>query len=626
MDRPVPGRNPPASLSRRHHRSHLPNIFSQSPLSASCQNGAFFAVLAAMTIAVLCPVIPEGLPLALLLVAAALWVARLLFSRQVPVVFSLAGAPILVATTYGLIRYGLSPVEAVARQEWLLGSSAALAFFVILNNLRHRWQVTVLTWVLAGIGLGVALGGLWQMLWGGAPDVRVAIYLELIFPVLAANALFSRRPYSARLALLLIGLVTAGAAYLAFDYGAWGGWIGALLVLTVYVIRRRTPRRRWILVGGVTLTAVLLGIFVVDRALRQENFWPRQELAATRLAGWRSAVDIGRQHLWTGGGPGMFRWLYPAHRRTQDQLEFAGNEYLQTFANYGIAGLVLGMWCAVTFGIEVFQILALRGQRYSSSTPSNRYALAVGGLAAFAGLLLVALWNTVSHLPGYLLTAAVIAGATLTSGVKHRGEDPDDNGPLGTYNAFEMKGLAKWAVSGTLTVVILLLGSLMVKTYPAAVFRQQGDRHRAALQWAEAEKSYRRAWAFDALHYETAAALGDLHAARAAWATDQTQELARHAVTWYDRALTRNPYAADLHIKLGRMFDLLGQRATAAAHYHRALQADPRNAAYLAQLGLHELRWGNQPGALAHFQAAYELRGPDLLPERMLQHFDQFAP
>ena len=98
------------------------------------------------------------------------------------------------------------------------------------------------------------------------------------------------------------------------------------------------------------------------------------------------------------------------------------------------------------------------------------------------------------------------------------------------------------------------------------------------------------------------------------------------ALTWYERAFTANPYAMDVQIKIARVYDALGKREFAEERYCRAVQADPENASYLAQLGLHGLRWGETEDAVASFARAYELGGDDPLPEIELRRLGKLGP
>lgn len=80
--------------------------------------------------------------------ATALWVVRIVTVRNVPVIFSALGAPMLLGAAYVIVRYGLADVESV------------LVFFLVLNNVRHRWQITAMLWTWVGLGTLTALYGI----------------------------------------------------------------------------------------------------------------------------------------------------------------------------------------------------------------------------------------------------------------------------------------------------------------------------------------------------------------------------------------------------------------------------------------------------------------------------------
>jgi cytochrome c-type biogenesis protein CcmH/NrfG len=83
------------------------------------------------------------------------------------------------------------------------------------------------------------------------------------------------------------------------------------------------------------------------------------------------------------------------------------------------------------------------------------------------------------------------------------------------------------------------------------------------------------------------------------------------ALTAY--AVTANPH------------DALGKRELAGERYQRAIQADPQNATYRAQLALHYQSWGDTDNAVASFARAYELDGDDPVPEIELQRLSKLG-
>jgi hypothetical protein len=564
-----------------------------------------------------------------------LWIVRILSTREIPVVFSALGPPVIALAAYGVIRYGLSEIEPIACGAMMEAVGAALLFFLILNNLRHRWHVTVFAWALVGTGMLVAGYALWQVLLGGTwvwafpqydqylgtasgtfvSPYHCAAYLEMVFPIAAANFLFSRRSLEQKVVMGIACLLIVAALLLTAAPNGWLGWLASVIVLLIYIIKRGGKKSRWLMVGvgllGLLLIIALIGLLTGNGTGRDFITTERQSRAIL----WRSAGEIARDNVLLGAGPGMFRWLYPAQRTLQGVVDSTQNEYLNMFTEYGLIGLTLALWALAAFVMGATQILSVRAARYSAATMSNRYAFTVGGLAAVVAVAVGSVFDSSLHVPANLFTVIAIMATTLTCGV-HPGDKMDEDEELpGRYTPRSLKGLNKLALVATLACVILLLASRLSKSWPSDVCLRlaEGDRNRC--DWPAAEEHYLQAWNFDHRNFDVTRALGDCFSARATWDIARRDALLNEALTWYDRTLTYNPHYTDVFVDMGRVQDELGKRELANERYQRAIQADPQNATYHAQIALHYRHWGEMDEAIASFARAYELGGDDPLPE-----------
>jgi hypothetical protein len=579
-------------------------------------------------------------------VAGVLWIVRILNAREIPAVFSTVGPPVVALTAYGVIRYGLSEIEPIASAPMMLWLAAGLLFFLVLNNVRHRWHVTLVVWVLVGTGTVTALCALWQVIagsssvWafpqydrylGSASGAFIrpshgAAYLQMVFPIAAATFLFSRRRFEEKIAIAIACLLMGAALLLIAAPNGWLGWLASMIVLLVYIIKRGSKKSRWLTVGvgllGLLLVAALIG-FLASGA--SERGFPSTE-HQYRGTLWHAAWQMGRGNLLLGAGPGMFRWLYPSYRTVQGVMDTPDSEYGSVFTECGAIGCVLVVWVLVAFVTATTQILSVRASRYSASTPSNRYAFAVGGLAAVVAVAIGVIFDSSLHVPANLFTLVVIMATTLTCGVHPSGKIEEDEELPGRYAPLAVKGVNKVALAASLAIVVLLLASRLRKSYPSDLYvrlaRQAGD----SLDWDTARERYLQAWKFDRRNFEVTTAIGDYLSARATWNVTQREKLLDEAITWYERAFTANPRAMDVQVKIGRVYDALGKRDLAEERYHRAIQADPQNASYHAQFGLHDLRWGDNEEAVASFARAYELGGDDPLPEIELRRLGKLGP
>ena len=579
-------------------------------------------------------------------VASVLWIVRILNAREIPVVFSTIGPPVVILAAYGVIRYGLSEIEPVASAPMMLWLAAALLFFLILNNFRHRWHITALLWVLVGTGTLIALYAVWQAItgssfvWafpqyerylGSASGTFIrpnhgAAYLEMVFPIAAATCLFSRRRFEQKVTIAIACLLMGAALLLVAAPNGWLGWLASMIVLLVYIIKRGGKKSRWLMVGvgllGLLLVVALIGLLASDASERGFTTTERQYRGAL----WHAAWQMARGNLFLGVGPGMFRWLYPVQRTVQGVVDTPENEYWSAFTECGLIGFVLALWVLVAFVIATIQILSVRASRYSASTPSNRYAFAVGGLAAVVAVAIGAIFDSSLHAPANLLTLVAILATTLTCGVHPSGKVDEDEALPGRYAPLAVKGVNKVTLAASLAIVVLLLASRLRKSYPSDFYLRLARHAEDSLDWDTARERSLQAWKCDRRNFEVTTAMGDLLSARATWNMAQREKLLTEALTWYERAFTANPYAMDVQVKIGRVYDALGKRELAEERYRRAVQADPQNASYHAQLGLHDQRWGQTEEAVASFARAYDLGGDDPLPEAELRRLGKLEP
>jgi hypothetical protein len=493
----------------------------------------------------------------------------------------------------------------------------------------------VFAWALVAIGTLVAVSALWQALLGGtwvwnfpqygqylgsasgtfvSPN-HCAAYLQMVFPIAAANFLFSRRSFEQKVVMGIACLLIIAALLLTAAPNGWLGWLASVIVLLVYIIKRGGKKSRWLMVGvgllGLLLIAALIGLLAGSDTGRDFISMERQSRAVL----WRSAWEIARGNVLLGAGPGMFRWLYPAHRTLPGVFDSAQNEYLDVFTEYGVIGIALVLWVLAAFVMGATRILSVRASRYSASTLSNRYAFTVGGLAAVAALAVGSVFDSSLHVPANLFTAVAIMATTLTCGVHPGGKADGDEELPGRYAPRSLKGLNKLALAAALACVVLLLASRLSKSYPSDVCLRLAERDWNRCDWQAAEEHYRQAWNFDRRNFEVTRALGDFFSARATWNIARRELLLNESLTWYERALTTNPHDTDVFVKMGCAHDALGKRELASERYHRAIEADPQNATYHARLALHYQRWGEMDNAVASFARAYALGGDDPLPE-----------
>src|ERR1019366_7110903 len=180
----------------------------------------------------------------------------------------------------------------------------------------------------------------------------------MVFPIAAANFLFSRRSIEQKVVMGIASLLIVAALLLTAAPNGWLGWLASVIVLLIYIINRGGKKSRWLMVGvgllGLLLIAALIGLLAGSDTGRDFISAERQSRAVL----WRSAWQIARGNVLLGAGPGMFRWLYPAQRTLQGVLDSTQNEYLNVLTEYGVLGFGLMLWVLVAFVMGATQILS----------------------------------------------------------------------------------------------------------------------------------------------------------------------------------------------------------------------------------------------------------------------------
>jgi tetratricopeptide (TPR) repeat protein len=575
----------------------------------------------------------QGLISGLVALATALWIAYLLIGRETRIHFSAISAPVLVLVTYGIVRYAMTEIESVARPHVLAAVTTGLYFLLMMNFVRRRWHFTAIVWTVVVVGTLQVFLGFWQTI-GGWPVARhaaqgtfadatnYAIYLHLVSALALAYFFFSRRGTAEKTVFAFAGLAAAAGLALSQAYGYWAGWFAAAVVLGVYLLRKRGWRFRWAVAGGATLLVVAASGWL---ALTQLQAPGPDDRALTVTS--NSALPSFSRRLWTvtqgpillGIGAGMTPWRYPGQAQGDDVTAALGNEYLGILAEYGVVGAGALLWGGIVFALSAVLLLRQRAARYSSATLSNRYAFAVGGLAAFAAIAVDAAFGCGVRVGANLITTTGILAATLACGFRHHGDPEQKPPPLGQQGVMRLKGIARVVLVLGLTLFWGVLLWRMYATYPSYLLARLAQQKAAQLSWAGAESFATRAFRLDPRNFARAAAVGDILAVRATWITAQREAYAQRALRWYDTAITLNPHAADLFVKKARLLDLLGQQKNAEGCLHQAIETVPTHPGYHIEIGLHYQRWGNISNAIRSYQRAVALDPANPLPAHQLR-------
>ena len=238
-------------------------------------------------------------------------------------------------------------------------------------------------------------------------NASAALYLQGTIAALVLALACRPAPARATAALAAVGMA---AATLIADSRA----IDALLLLPVVaLVLSRPPAVRIGLAAfaGMVVVAlvatVVLGVTSPGEARNPESLAPvGSAVSSNRLMLWHDALALIEAHPVTGVGPARFQFTSPTARSDSD-LRWAHNEFLQQGAEQGVTGLFLLL------------LLFLWGLLRLGSVPHPDRAIALAG-AAVATLGIQACVDYVLHFTALTVVAAALAGSVIAARVPYR--------------------------------------------------------------------------------------------------------------------------------------------------------------------------------------------------------------
>lgn len=545
------------------------------------------------------------------LVAVLRWKLKVSFQPSDGCLFTM-----LVLTVYGVLRAWGSPVEVYAREDAAILLACFVTYLMTVTAVSHpKWRLGIVCVLLVLVAGNLTAGwlnfkGRWDFhlvpgFSRSFPAGRIggffnnpnhlAAFLSFAAFLSAGVMLFARIHLASRLLLgfgilaMLTGvaLTLSRAAMLGL---AAGGMVFVLLTLWM-VWRTRRALVKWIviallLVGGVAGAAIYKAN--EDSIVTRQLTSPAGEDMRTQI--WRAARAQHAEAPWLGVGSRMFYEGSITHRDpatpsyTGDSL-FAHNEYLQTLADYGWAGLVLVLAVLLAHFLNGLRFLRwFAAERFPATgmLGSNSLALTIGGLAALAATAVHAVFEFHGHIPVTAVLGAVVLGILANPGIESD-----------TFKNRRIPGLrlgmkiAMLAASAALIGGTLLFGIPDARAGMAQVQNKRGETENALHSLKSATQADSRN---AVLAYQYGVALLDSYKPEMSEAARRS--LIDTAVVELKRATTLNAFNYLYHLAYADALDASGRTDAALTAIQRALKLAPLYEEPRIALGMHYHRLG----------------------------------
>ncbi len=325
----------------------------------------------------------------------------------------------------------------------VLVASVLVIFFLVINTVRTKQQVSLLVSAAALSGVVLVFLALAQRAAAGRPSFlpfinknHFAGYMELLAPMMAALCYVNYSGVRAASGIKDIFLETATKrnAAMVLLYGlagilfccsiimtySRGGLVGMVFSFFVLFALLAGKKRKWLSLASVAAMLVLsVALINADdgRVLSHiEGLARDDESALTRYEVWRDTAGMIKRFPWVGVGLGCFETAFPSFKTIDMDANFyqPESDYLYTLAEAGLGGLILTMAFLCIFLWRVLSAHMERDDRFAKG-------IVAGCIAGLSALLLHGLVDTSLHMPSIMLLSAIFMGvAYVASGMRFR--------------------------------------------------------------------------------------------------------------------------------------------------------------------------------------------------------------
>ncbi len=549
-----------------------------------------------------------------------LWIIRLWLIPRPRLLWPPICWAVAAFTLYALARYLTSPIEYVARQEFIMILVYAFLFYAVICNLHRQESIQTITFSLLALAMVISSVAIYQFVTNSdrvwhvfkpyamrasgtyiSPN-HLGGFLEMLLPLALAYTVIGRLKPVVKVGLGYIALVILAGIAVTVSRGAWFSTALALIMFFVLLFFHRTYRLPsfvflflFLAAGGFFFPKTFTFQMGIKRLVRNGKI--DDDL---RFELWRPTFKVWRENPWFGGGPNHFNYRFRKYRPEIIQLQpdRAHNDLLNTFADFGIVGVVLVVGTLILLAIGVvrtWSYVRAGPKDIGGKTTSNKYAVVIGASLGLCAILFHSMVDFNLHIPANALIAVTLM-AILSSHLRFATDDYWVG--LGT----PLKSFA----------TALMLSGL-------AYLGWQGYRNAEEQRWLARAQQYspysnsqiaclEKAAKAEPLNEETALSIGEAYQTQSGEGGENYRDLAQKAMEWFKRAVSLNPIDAKPNMGIGFCLDWTGNQEEAQQYYDRAETLDPNNYFNMARIGLHYIELADYSAARPYLERSARLQ------------------
>jgi O-antigen ligase len=513
--------------------------------------------------------------------ALVLWAVR--FFTQQP--FRLLWPPIcwaaLAFLLYAIVRCQEAELAYAARQNLRCVVLYGALFFLIVNNLNRRESATVAAAALIAVGVGESFFAFYQFMthyanvWAVVKPAAYAVrgsgtyvnpnsfagFAEMVLPLALAYTVMGRFNATIKVLLGYSTLVMMAGVVVSQSRGGIVAMGVTLTVFCVFLLFQPEYWKRGAVALGVLFAA---GMILMQQFGAVENRFGGGlvDSGNGRVFYWKAAERIFQANMWWGAGPGSFRYLYPMSADMYAQVTpmSAHNDYLNTLCEWGLAGFgIVAAAVGLLFsGVSRIWPYARRGSSDLGWKNSSRAAFVLGASLGVLSILIHSVVDFNMQIPANAVTAITLM-ALLTAHWR-----------FGTERFWFNPGkFGKILLAGTVAGAVWYLGREGAQAGREFYWLERGLN---AASWEGQVEGLKKAAEIEPGNFMTYYELGESYRLQAWEGKAGTDDLAREALPWFERAMALNRHDYLSPLGYGMCLDWLDRPGEATKYFVQGLE------------------------------------------------------
>ncbi len=564
---------------------------------------------------------------ALTLGVVALWALRLWVSPRPQLLWPPLCWVVVAFVGYAIIRYTTADIEYVARQELIRILIYAVLFFAILNNLHRQESMQIIGYSMIFLAMAISFYAVYQFLTGSnrawgfeypykgrgsgtyySPN-NLAGFLELLLPLGLAYTVIGRAKPVTKVFLGYAALAVVAGVGVTVSRGSWVACGLALFLFFALLALQRNYRLpalvlMFVLVAGSTFFVARTDFF--KQRFKRAFVSGHVELDV-RYDLWKATVQMWRDHVWWGVGPGHFDYRFRLYRPVSVQLrpDRAHNEYLNTLADWGVTGtaMVASAFVILFWGACKTWLRVRRSDNVLAGRPTSNKAAFV--LGAALGLVAMLAHETVDfnmQIPANAILAVCLM-ALLTGCLRFASDRYWLTARLGV----------KLGMTLLLAAAFGYLGWQGWRRTNEFVWLHRAERlqNSPPVEPIALAATLEKAFVVEPKNADTAWAIGEAYRIQSWEGGENYADLAASAMKWFDRSRQLNRFDGYSFLRYGMCLDWIGRHDEAEPYFREADALDPNGYFTAAWIGWHYVEVSDYAAAKTWFERSLRLQWKD---------------